>query len=640
MAADGTDDAAARDARARTAGGAGEGWLPARLGVAAVATAFGLLAWWSWAKWTDVQIDFGNELYVPWQLSLGKVLYRDIAHRHGPLSAHLNALWFTCCGVSLRTLVYFNLAILAAICAMTFRIFRLSCGRFTATLTCLVLLGVFGFSQYVGIANYNYVTPYHHQQTHGLALSLAMILSLVEYLRRRTPPWTGLAGACLGLVFLTKAEIAAPAAATAGVGLAAILASEPGGTRRRVRLAAVFAGGALLPVAAFVALLAREMPIEDALRGVAGNWIYLGGGLFADRFYAVGAGLDDLAGNAGRAVWAFVGIAGVTGVAVAADRWLPAGPRRWQWCFAVGLCVFALLVWLPDLVPWRRLARALPLTSLAAGALLSGWCWRQRQRPASLARWAPLALWSVYAFGLLGKMILNARIHHYGFVLAMPATLLLVACLVHAIPARLGSRAGGGALVRALAVAATAAGIVFFLRWSHEFYQRRDFAVGQGPDAILVEGPGVGARGEVISRALGRLEQLMPPDATLLVLPEGIGLNYWLRRLNPTPYSLFLPAEFAAFGGDARMLEALRARPPDFIALVHRPHREFGTGPFGVDPRNGRRLMQWVNANYRRVDRIGAEPFRDRGFGVAILRRHAATPAQPPPAPDVSDALR
>jgi hypothetical protein len=28
----------------------------------ALASAFGLLAWWSWGKWTDVQSDFGNEL--------------------------------------------------------------------------------------------------------------------------------------------------------------------------------------------------------------------------------------------------------------------------------------------------------------------------------------------------------------------------------------------------------------------------------------------------------------------------------------------------------------------------------------------------------------------------------------------------
>ena len=65
----------------------------------------------------------------------------------------------------------------------------------------------------------------------------------------------------------------------------------------------------------------------------------------------------------------------------------------------------------------------------------------------------------------------------------------------------------------------------------------------------------------------------------------------------------------------------LRARPPDVVALVHRRSDEFGVGSFGVDPRNGRRLMDWVERGYRRVARLGAEPFGSEGFGVVLLRR-------------------
>ena len=40
---------------------------------------FVALAFWSWRKWPDILIDFGHELYIPWQLASGKVLYKDIA---------------------------------------------------------------------------------------------------------------------------------------------------------------------------------------------------------------------------------------------------------------------------------------------------------------------------------------------------------------------------------------------------------------------------------------------------------------------------------------------------------------------------------------------------------------------------------
>src|SRR6266700_6309518 len=49
---------------------------------------------WSWGTWPDVLIDFGRELYVPWQLSAGKVLYTDVAYFNGPLSPYFNSLCF------------------------------------------------------------------------------------------------------------------------------------------------------------------------------------------------------------------------------------------------------------------------------------------------------------------------------------------------------------------------------------------------------------------------------------------------------------------------------------------------------------------------------------------------------------------
>ena len=33
---------------------------------------------WSWGTWPDPTIDFGRELYVPWRLTHGDVLYRSI----------------------------------------------------------------------------------------------------------------------------------------------------------------------------------------------------------------------------------------------------------------------------------------------------------------------------------------------------------------------------------------------------------------------------------------------------------------------------------------------------------------------------------------------------------------------------------
>jgi len=97
------------------------------------AVTFVALMLWSWRKWADPLVDFGRELYVPWQLANGKVLYRDIAHFFGPFSQYLNALWFRLFGVSLTTLIFSNLTILATTVTGIHYLFAAPCGPTAAT---------------------------------------------------------------------------------------------------------------------------------------------------------------------------------------------------------------------------------------------------------------------------------------------------------------------------------------------------------------------------------------------------------------------------------------------------------------------------------------------------------------------------
>jgi hypothetical protein len=466
-----------------------------------------------------------------------------------------------------------------------------------------------------------------------------MMVALVEALRRESHGWCALAGLCFGCVLLTKAELAAPAAATAALGLTLIAVCGESGVLRKSGLAATWAFAALLPAAAFFGFFRAQMPADLALAGVLGNWSTLGGDVLRDSFYRRGAGFDDVPGNLRRAGASFGGLALGVVAASLGDRAFRVRRRRALLAAAAGCALLALLVARPALVSWNDLPRALPLTSLLACAAAVVICLRARREREVLLRFAPLALWSVYAVALLGKMILNARLSQYGFALAMPATLLLVACLIGWFPELLRRRGGGGDLFRALALAATAAAAVFFLRESNRHYEIKDFTVGSGPDTIVAENPRIQARGRIVAATLDRLRGIMPPGATLLALPEGVGLNYWLRRENSSRYNLFLPAEFEALGGEAAMLADLRAHPPDFIVLVHRDHAEFGVGPFGTDPRNGRAIMNWVGEHYRRVERIGEEPFQGRGFGTVILR-YRPGPVGPPAAGLPAEALR
>ena len=96
-------------------------WFEKWAGPGLIVIVFSLMAFWSWRKWPDLLVDFGQQLYIPWQLASGKLLYKDIVILHGPLSQYFNAFWFKLFGPSLTVLIFVNLAILAGITVVLYK---------------------------------------------------------------------------------------------------------------------------------------------------------------------------------------------------------------------------------------------------------------------------------------------------------------------------------------------------------------------------------------------------------------------------------------------------------------------------------------------------------------------------------------
>ena len=65
----------------------------------------------------------------------------------------------------------------------------------------------FAFAHLTGIGNYNFVTPYSHELTHGLLAAVIAVATLVRFRDHGRRALLPLAGLALGLVFLTKAEV-------------------------------------------------------------------------------------------------------------------------------------------------------------------------------------------------------------------------------------------------------------------------------------------------------------------------------------------------------------------------------------------------------------------------------------------------
>ena len=167
---------------------------PPWIHLVALTVVFVALAISGWGAWPDVLVDFGRELYAAWRVSAGDVLYRDVASFYGPLSPYVNAAVFRLLGVSLRSLVLFNLALLAGTAWMLRALLlRAGTARLVATAAAAAFLALFGFGHLIANGSFNFVCPYAHEATHGFTLGVAALLCALRGPR-------SLAGAGAGLL--------------------------------------------------------------------------------------------------------------------------------------------------------------------------------------------------------------------------------------------------------------------------------------------------------------------------------------------------------------------------------------------------------------------------------------------------------
>ena len=572
-------------------------------------------AWWTWRKWPDVLLDFGRELYAAWQLSAGKTLYADVAYFKGPLSPYLNALWFRLFGVSVTTLIVCNLAILGLVVYLLYQILTLISNRSTATIGCITLLLLFAFPQFIGIGNYNFVCPYSHELTHGIALSLLGIWCLRIHLRSHALLPIAGAGLLLGLVFLTAAEMSLAACLAMITGLALTLWQERPGPARVIRVAGLFVGCAIVPPLIAFALLCLKMSPSQAFVGVLGSWTSVfSGNVVSLKFYRNVMGTSNTTASV-EAILCWLGgyilmfgPAAVVAFALARSR----TGRLWLPVVFLGVTGGLAANW--NSRAWLSTTRPLPVLLIIIGLASFIDFINRRKNSQETAPLIVRLTVLTFAFVLLGKIILNVHVYHYGFALAMPATLITIAALLSWVPAAIDHHGGNGGVFRATALAVLTVAIFAHLQVQQSYLQWKIHPVSTGADLILSD-----PRGEMVNAALSAIASRIQSNQTLTVLPEGVMLNYLSRRISSVPLMNFMPLEFALYGED-HISEAFRAHPPDYIALVHKDTSEYGFRFFGRD--YGQQLWMWIQKNYHPVTLIGDPPLRNENFGILLLGRN------------------
>lgn len=567
----------------------------------------------NYGKWGDPLIDFGREVYIPWALTQGKTLFTDIAYFNGPFSPYFNALVYSLLGAGLDRLFLVNTAIAAGIAWLIFRLLSVAASRAAAVYGVLAYITLFAFSQYSVIGNYNYVSPYSHEATHGLALALGMLVCLTTSFQtsRRWPALV--AGICCGCVMLTKPEITLAAGATAGAAFFAMSLTHS--LKQSCRQGALFLVGVLAPLLAAYALSLQGAPAREALQGVLGGWVHVGAeGLKNNPFYQSIIGVDNLSHDLTKMLTSFMGLLAVLwSLSVIAGSKTFNKSRRFVIFLPAVLLAAGVWVFQLPLIP--AFSRSFPLALLLAFVFFTRTLLKERSTQSAIS-----FIFCVFSGALLLKIVFKTHIYHYGFFLALPASMFMI-CLVFTWAPKTLRALSSDAAQRSYTTgmgAVLAVVIVWHLLLSFALYGEKNVIVGKGSDAFAAD-----IRGVFVNLAVDWLQTNTDTDATVLVLPEGAMINYQARRINPTKIINLLPPEVMMFTEGA-LLQSIRENAPEYILLMHRDTSNYGVRFFGRD--YGQGIMDWIATHYHEVHQIGSRPFKNNAFGLLVLQKNINTP--------------
>jgi hypothetical protein len=566
---------------------------------------------------------------MPWQINSGKVLYKDIAYWNGPLAPYLNALWFYIFGVSFTTLIYCNLVIIITIFSIIFSQIKRSCDTTTAVMACIVFLCTAAFAQFIEMGSFNFVCPYDHSVTHAILFSFILIYCLSSYLR--TPRYVMLVfgGFSCGLVFLTKAEIFGPLAITAFVGLMLINHRNKTTGWNAYKIFWILIVSMTIPIALFLAYFSSEMPFSQAVKGILGNWAYMYNTDITNiYFYKKKMGTDRPFFNVALILLSLIIISIITWGASILDRC--DFKKHYNNLILLGILVLffvlpilhynAITLHIILLLLFNVVYRPILLITILSLVIVAYLIFKKKEY-IIFEKMAPFIMLNVFGMLTLGKMILNSRVYDYGFALAMTAMLIDVGFFIWLIPLLLRKEYARGNLFRKLAILGFSLISLYALIMSNYYYTKKDYSVGEGADTLLSYGPNYEPKGWAVNMAIKRIKETTSSNDNFTPIPEGLIINYLMRRPSPFRYDAITAGALTSLFGETAMFDSLRNAHPKFILLIHRESKEFGEGFLGSNIRNGKRIMDWIESHYTCVWQLLNEPLKNDRFGMKMLKR-------------------
>ncbi len=202
----------------------------------------------TWARWGNLTVDSGHEMYVPTMLAAGKMLYRDVWFMYGPAAPYFNSYLFRLFGAHLSVL-YWAGALAGLGSAIFLFLTGMSLGSWVIGWTAGVVVLIEAFEP--GI--FCFPLPYSFAAVYGCLTVCIFLWMIVQ--RMRSGRWTWMLGAGLAAAVAALLKLEFGLACYGALGFLVVVDSLRQRSWKPVWQAAV----ALLPGVLACVLVARWM---------------------------------------------------------------------------------------------------------------------------------------------------------------------------------------------------------------------------------------------------------------------------------------------------------------------------------------------------------------------------------------------
>lgn len=567
----------------------------------------------SWLRWGDLFADTNREFWLPLQLLQGKILYREIFYEYGFFPPYFLAGLYRIFGAHINVLVGCGIGLTAGVAILLYKITRLFLDSLIAGLTAFTFLFVFAFGYYYdwsGISHF--ILPYSFASTFFMFFVCVALYWYLKFLFTAQGRFLWLWSLFMVLALLSRIELSA----VIWVGFLAVGGFYLLICRPRSRWSIVFA-------------LCSPVLIGSILYGVFLLSMHAWNGFYVsiiqhiltvnkNPFNLRTSGLNDLPLNTSLlflSLLVHAGIIGLLGIGSACISWFFMRKEQTPFFLFAGAIALLLSAQLSQSQMSLNLQyRGLPMM-LGIGIIV---CVIQIVR--SHDKTKHFAMLTVFVIGLaaMARIVLNATCFGYGFFM-LDIGLIGYYLICFEFLKRATTR-----FRKYLSWEFFAFLLMAYFAWQNIRYW--DVSLTRYAEKRLpIQTP----RGTLFSwedlktqrfiEAIQYLREATPKDATVVVVPEGVGLNFFAERENPSGYHSFMPT-LCELIGEQTFITRLTEVHADYVVILHRLAFEYGLPAFGIH--YGRDMYRWITEHYHVVKVIGPYPFTSDDFGIAILQKN------------------